>query len=42
MRFDDVVGVARSTVMGNAKASTRGTGDGTATHAFFVYQLKKF
>ncbi len=26
--------VARSTVMGNAKASIRGTGDGTATHAF--------
>ena len=25
------------TVMGNAKASARGTGDSTATHAFFVY-----
>jgi hypothetical protein len=23
--------------MGNAKASARGTGDSTATHAFFVY-----
>lgn len=29
--------VARSTVMGNAKASSCGTSNGTATHAFFVY-----
>jgi hypothetical protein len=28
--------VARSTEMGSAKASNRGTGDGTDSHAFFV------
>lgn len=30
------VGVARSTVMGNAKASECGTSDKRQTHAFFV------
>lgn len=34
--------VARSTVVGNAKASDRWTGDGTAVHAFFMfYQTRK-
>ena len=31
--------VARSTELGNAKASQRGTGDGMDSHAFFVYVL---
>ena len=33
--------VARSDDMGNARASTRGTGNSTATHAFFVYAYIK-
>lgn len=32
--------VARSTEMGNAKASECGTGDGKDSHAFFVYDEK--
>lgn len=35
-------GVARSTELGNAKASQRGTGDGMDSHAFFVYKTKQF
>ena len=34
--------VARSTELGNAKASQRGTGDGMDSHAFFVYKTKQF
>ena len=35
------ISVARSDDMGNARASTRGTGNSTATHAFFVYAYIK-